>query len=145
MSNFLENLGLFRFVSVCYELVLFVSVVSILVRNTETNRKCVVFGFTKQTETNPKQILFRFVSVRTEINFCLFRGHPIRGSGSAPKFHGYPTLLQVNYNSLITLMKILPKSNRSRSRWINFSLEYKRCYAAGKLDSQRGCLILENM
>ncbi len=35
-----------------------------------------VFGFTKQTETNAKQILFRFVSVRTEIYFCLFRGHP---------------------------------------------------------------------
>jgi hypothetical protein len=32
--------------------------------------------FTKQTETNPKKILFRFVSVRTEIYFCLFRGHP---------------------------------------------------------------------
>ncbi len=38
--------------------------------------KIVVFGFTKQTETNAKQILFRFVSVRTEIYFCLFRGHP---------------------------------------------------------------------
>ncbi len=35
-----------------------------------------MFGFTKQTETNAKQILFRFVSVRTEIYFCLFRGHP---------------------------------------------------------------------
>ncbi len=35
-----------------------------------------VFGFTKRTETNAKQILFRFVSVRTEIYFCLFRGHP---------------------------------------------------------------------
>jgi hypothetical protein len=35
-----------------------------------------VFGFTKQTETNAKQILFRFVLVRTEIYFCLFRGHP---------------------------------------------------------------------
>ncbi len=34
------------------------------------------FVFTKQTETNPKQILFRFFSVRTEIYFCLFRGHP---------------------------------------------------------------------
>jgi hypothetical protein len=33
-----------------------------------------VFGFTKQTETNAKPILFRFVSVRTEIYFCLFRG-----------------------------------------------------------------------
>ncbi len=40
--------------------------------------KFFVFGFTKQTETNAKQILFRFVSVRTEIYFCLFRGHPDR-------------------------------------------------------------------
>jgi hypothetical protein len=30
----------------------------------------------KQTETNPKQILFQFVSVRTKIYFCSFRGHP---------------------------------------------------------------------
>jgi hypothetical protein len=37
-GNFSENLGLFRFVSVCYETDLFVSVVSIYVRNTETNR-----------------------------------------------------------------------------------------------------------
>jgi hypothetical protein len=37
--------------------------------------KFFVFGFTKQTETNAKQILFRFVSVRTKIYFCLFRGH----------------------------------------------------------------------
>ena len=37
--------------------------------------KLFVFGFTKQTETNAKQILFRFVSVRTENYFCLFRGH----------------------------------------------------------------------
>jgi hypothetical protein len=40
------------------------------------NPKFFIFGFTKQTETNAKQILFRFVSVRTEIYFCLFRGHP---------------------------------------------------------------------
>ena len=38
--------------------------------------KFFLFGFTKQTETNAKQILFRFVSVRTENYFCLFRGHP---------------------------------------------------------------------
>jgi hypothetical protein len=38
--------------------------------------KFFVCCFTKQTETNAKQILFRFVSVRTEIYFCLFRGHP---------------------------------------------------------------------
>ncbi len=37
-----------------------------------------LFGFTKQTETNVKQILFRFVSVRTEIYFCLFRGHKLQ-------------------------------------------------------------------
>ena len=74
---FFKFLGLLRFVSVCYETDLFVSVVSIQVRNTETNRKFLVFGFMKQTETNAKQILFRFVSVRTEIYFCLFRGHPI--------------------------------------------------------------------
>ncbi len=41
--------------------------------------KFFLFGFTKQTETNAKQILFRFVSVRTKIYFCLFRGHPRRG------------------------------------------------------------------
>ncbi len=35
---FSENLGLCRFVSVCYETVLFVSVVLIYVGNTETNR-----------------------------------------------------------------------------------------------------------
>ena len=38
--------------------------------------KYFIFGFTKQTETKAKQILFRFVSVRTENYFCLFRGHP---------------------------------------------------------------------
>ncbi len=66
----------FRIVSVRFETVLFVSVVSIKVRNTETNRKTPFFGFTKQTETNAKQILFRFVSVRTEKLYFSFRGHP---------------------------------------------------------------------
>jgi hypothetical protein len=42
--------------------------------------KLFVIGFTKQTETNAKQILFRFVSVRTENYFCLFREHPSPGS-----------------------------------------------------------------
>jgi hypothetical protein len=68
----------FWIVSVRFETVAFVSVVSIKDRNTKTNRKIFFFGFTKQTETNAKQILFRFVSVRTEIYFCLFRGHPNR-------------------------------------------------------------------
>jgi hypothetical protein len=62
--------------SVRFETVLFVSVVSIKVRNSETNRKIFFWGFTKQTETNAKQILFRFVSVRTENIFFSFRGHP---------------------------------------------------------------------
>jgi hypothetical protein len=59
----------FRFVSFCFDKVLFVWVVSIQVRNAESNRikpKKIFFGFTKQTEKQPKQIEFRFVSVRTE-------------------------------------------------------------------------------
>ncbi len=39
------------------------------------------------SRNKPKQILFRFVSVRTEIFVCLFRGHPIPedgACGSAP-------------------------------------------------------------
>jgi hypothetical protein len=47
---------------VCLKKVMFVSVVSILVRNTKTNRKKIV-GFMKQTEKEPKQIEFRYVSV----------------------------------------------------------------------------------
>jgi hypothetical protein len=70
---FSENLGLFRFV--CYETVSF-GYFDIGSKH-RNKQKYMVFGFTKQTETNAKQILFRFVSVRTEIYFCLFRGHPI--------------------------------------------------------------------
>jgi hypothetical protein len=44
---------------------------------TPKQTKIFYFGFTKQTETNAKQILFWLVSVRTEIYFCLFRGHPM--------------------------------------------------------------------
>jgi hypothetical protein len=66
---FSENLGLFRFVtkqSCLFRLFRY---------RFETNRNF-FFVFTKQIETNANQILFRFVSVRTEIYFCLFRGHP---------------------------------------------------------------------
>jgi hypothetical protein len=52
-------------VSVCLEKLLFVSVVLIPVRNTETNQNF-FFDFAKQTEKQPKQIEFRFVLVRTE-------------------------------------------------------------------------------
>ncbi len=55
----------FLSVSVCFEKVLFVSVVLILVRNIETNRK-EILNFAKQTEKQPKQIEFRFVSVLAE-------------------------------------------------------------------------------
>ncbi len=54
-----EHILVLRVVLVCFETVLFVSIVS--VRNTETDRnktKPFVFGFTKQIETKPKQILF---------------------------------------------------------------------------------------
>jgi ATP-dependent Zn protease len=62
-------LKIFCFFSVCFKIILFVSVVPILIRNTKTNRnkpKKKDFGFAKQTEKQPKQIEFRFVSVRTE-------------------------------------------------------------------------------
>jgi hypothetical protein len=49
--------------SVCFDKILFVSVVSIPVRN---KPKKIFFDFAKQTEKQPKQIEFRFVSVRTE-------------------------------------------------------------------------------
>ncbi len=76
---FSENLGLFRFFSVCFGLLRKSSVCfgCFDIGSKHRNKpKFFVFGFTKQTETNAKQILFRFVSVRTEIYFCLFRGHP---------------------------------------------------------------------
>jgi hypothetical protein len=75
----------FRVVSVCYGLLRNRSVCfgCFDIGSKHRNKpKYLVFGFTKQTETNAKQILFRFVSVRTEINFCLFRGHP----SSVPAF-----------------------------------------------------------
>ncbi len=69
----------FRVVSVCYGLLRNRSVCfgcfDIGSKHGNTP-KYLVFGFTKQTETNAKQILFPLVSVRTEIKFCLFRGHP---------------------------------------------------------------------
>ena len=68
----------FRVVSVCYETVLSsVCFGCFDIGSKHQNKpKFFVFGFTKQIETNPKQVLFRFVSVQTEIYFCLFRGHP---------------------------------------------------------------------
>jgi len=69
----------FRVVSVCFGLLRNSSVCfgCFDIGSKHRNKpKLLVFGFTKQTETNAKQILFRFVSVRTENYFCLFRGHP---------------------------------------------------------------------
>jgi hypothetical protein len=50
----------FRVVSVCFETVLFVSVVLILVQNTETNRNKQNFFLFFVSRNKPKQILFRF-------------------------------------------------------------------------------------
>jgi hypothetical protein len=72
----------FRVVSVCFGLLRNRSVcfACFNIGSKHQNKpKFFVFGFTNQTETNAKQILFRFVSVRTEIYFCLFRGHPTSG------------------------------------------------------------------
>ena len=64
--------GLFRNSSVCFGCF----DIGSKHRNKPKQTEMFFFGFTKQTKTNPKQILFRFVSVRTKIYFCLFRGHP---------------------------------------------------------------------
>ena len=73
LKIFLVCFGLFRNSSVCFG--------CFDIDSKHRNKpKYFVFGFTKQTETNAKQILFRFVSVRTEIYFCLFRGHPIQAT-----------------------------------------------------------------
>jgi hypothetical protein len=45
-------------------------------RNEPNKPKKYCLSFSKQTENQPKQVEFRFVSVWTEIFFCLFRGHP---------------------------------------------------------------------
>ncbi len=79
---FSENLGLCRFVSVCYETVLYVSIVSIQVRNTETNR---IFQFLvsrnkpKQTQNRSCFGLFRFESKFIFVRFedTLTMMHPI--------------------------------------------------------------------
>ncbi len=64
-GNFSENLGLFRFVSVSYKTDLFVSVVSIKVRKTETNRSI----FFLVSRNKPKQ-------TRNRSCFGLFRFEP---------------------------------------------------------------------
>ena len=66
-------------VSVFFETGLFVSVVSIRVRNTETNRKLIFLVLQNKPKNN------RFFSVQNENIFRLFRGHPswAQGCGSA--------------------------------------------------------------
>jgi hypothetical protein len=58
---FSENLRLFRFVSICFETVLFVSVVRYRFKTPkqiETNQKFFVFGFTKQSKHNTNRSCF---------------------------------------------------------------------------------------
>ncbi len=66
---FFRNLGLFRFVT--KQFCLFPLFRYRFEKRKQTETFCYWFH-----ETNAKQILFRFVSVRTENYFCLFRGHP---------------------------------------------------------------------
>jgi hypothetical protein len=67
---FSENLGFFRFVSIFYETVLFVSVVSIWVRNTETNQHfCLLFHETNRNKRETDLVLVCFGSNR---NLFLF-------------------------------------------------------------------------
>jgi hypothetical protein len=68
-GNFSKNLGLFRFVT--KQICLF----RLFQYRLETPKQTKIFSFWFH-ETNAKQILFWFVSVRTEIDFCLFQGHP---------------------------------------------------------------------
>ena len=78
-DNILVFFRKFRVVSVCFGLIRNSSICFgcfDIGSNHRNKPKLFVIGFTKQTETNAKQILFRFVSVRTENYFCLFRGHP---------------------------------------------------------------------
>ncbi len=70
----IENI-FFEIFSVCFEKILFVSVVSIPVQHTETNQnkpKKMFSGFVKQTKKQPKQNEFWFVSVHTEKKFDCF-------------------------------------------------------------------------
>ncbi len=81
-----------------------------------------LFGFTKQTETNAKQILFRFVSVRTDIYFCLFRGHPssafctyisvgpLMGLIRLPSFHLAACSAYFAHTACTTQLQCNPKS-----------------------------------
>ncbi len=79
---FSENLGLIWFVSVCYETVLFVSVVSIYVGSKHRNKpKIFAFGFTKQTRNRSCFGLFRF---EPEFIFVCFKDTlPRRGPREA--------------------------------------------------------------
>ncbi len=73
---FSENLGLFRFVTKQFCLFRLFRYRFETPKQTET--LCFWFHKTNRNKrkTNAKQVLIRFVSVRTENYFCLFRGHP---------------------------------------------------------------------
>jgi hypothetical protein len=100
---FSENLGLFRFTAKQFCLFRLFRYRFETPKQTETKRNflfLVSWNKPKQTETNPKQILFRFVSVRTEIYFCLFRGHP-RSVCSGQWNFVENNLLQSSINNLL--------------------------------------------
>jgi hypothetical protein len=73
---FYENLGLFRFVSVCLETVLFILIVSIKVDTPkQTEIFCFWFHETNRNKTDLVSVCFGSNQI-----FCsLFRGHPTQG------------------------------------------------------------------
>jgi hypothetical protein len=72
----------FRFVSRKFYLFLLFWYRFETTKQTERNRKKMIFGFAKQMEKQSKQIEFQFVSVRTKKKIWLFRGHPSPGKRS---------------------------------------------------------------
>ncbi len=66
--------------SVCFETVLFVSVFSILVRDTETNRNLLFLVSQNKPKHNQNRSCFSLFWFEPKIFFCLFRGHPISGN-----------------------------------------------------------------
>jgi hypothetical protein len=62
----------FLFVSVCFETVLFVSIVSICVRNTETNRKTVFLISRNKPKNNRNRLCFGSFRFKPKIYFICF-------------------------------------------------------------------------
>jgi hypothetical protein len=69
---FSENLGLFQFVLACYETDLFVSVVSIQVRNSETNRNLLFLVSRNKLKQTRNRSCFGFFRFELKFIFVCF-------------------------------------------------------------------------